>query len=85
MKLTQQQCDKITLGIQAVLGVLVIGLSVKNSAKVQTAQMKKLSKKDARQQSKLQKSEYRLKQKLMKQKYKNRLCRAKKSKGCCIS
>lgn len=81
MKLTQQQCDKITMGIQAALGVLIIGLSVRNSAKVQTAQMKKLAKKDARQQEKLQKCQYKLQQKLMKQKYKNKLRRAKKSKG----
>lgn len=81
MKLTQQQCEKITLAIQAALGVLIIGLSIKDSARVQTAQMKKMAQKDAKQQNKLQKSEYRLKQKLMKQRYRSKIRQAKKSKG----
>lgn len=81
MKLTQQQCEKITLAVQAALGIFILGLSVKDSARVQTAQMKKLAQKDAKQQKKLQKSEYRLKQKLMKQKYRSKIRQVKKSKG----
>ncbi len=81
MKLTHQQCEKITFAIQAVLGVLIIGISAKNSAKVQTAQMKKLAAKDARRANKLQKSEYQLRQKLLRQKYTAKIRQAKKAKG----
>lgn len=85
MKLTKKQLDQLTMGIQAVLGILVIGLSVRNSAKIQTAQMKKLARQDARQQSKLQKSQYKLQKKLLKEKFKQKLQRAKKVRGGNIS
>ena len=77
MKLSQNQQEKITLAIQAVLGVLVIGLSVRNSVKVQTAQMKKLAKQDAKQIKKINKTESKMKNKLLKQQYKAKLRRAK--------
>lgn len=72
MKLTNQQLDQITLGIQAALGILIIGLSVKNSAQIQTAQMKKHAKKAAKADLKLIQEEYKEKRKLMKKNYQNR-------------
>ncbi|MGN0355340.1 MAG: hypothetical protein ACI4EI_09745 [Muricoprocola sp.] len=72
MKLTNQQLDQITMGIQAALGILIIGLSVKNSAQIQTAQMKKQAKKAAKADVRLIQAEYKEKQKLLKKKYKNR-------------
>ncbi|EET58150.1 hypothetical protein BRYFOR_09899 [Marvinbryantia formatexigens DSM 14469] len=88
--LNQEQREKLTLAIQAAVGILVIGLSIRNSARIQTAEMKKLAKKDAAQQArlqkneyamkqKLQKNEYSMKQKLQKQKYRAKLQRARKS------
>lgn len=41
MKMTTKQRDQLTVAIQAVLGTLIILLSVKESAKLQTAQDKK--------------------------------------------
>lgn len=79
MNLSRNQQEKLTLAIQAAIGVLVIGLSVRNSAKVQTAEMKKLARKDAKQLARLQKNEYHMKNRLMKQKYRTKLQRAKLS------
>lgn len=79
MNLNQEQQEKLTLAIQAAIGVLVIGLSVRNSAQIQTAEMKKLAKKDVKHQARLQKNEYAMKNKLLKQKYQAKLQRAKKS------
>ena len=69
MNLTQDQQEKLTLAIQAAIGVLVIGLSVRNTARIQTAEMKKLARKDTKQQARMQKNEYAMKNKLLKQKY----------------
>ncbi len=79
MNLNQEQQEKLTLAIQAAVGVLVIGLSIRNSARIQTSEMKRLAKKDAKQQARLQKNEYSMKNKLMKQKYRAKLRRAKRS------
>lgn len=79
MKLSQEQQEKLTLAIQAALGVLVIGLSVRNTAKAQTSQAKKFARKNARQAAKLNRTEYRLRTKLLKQKYRTKLRQAKMS------
>ena len=79
MNLTQDQQEKLTLAIQAAIGVLVIGLSVRNTARIQTAEMKKLARKDTKQQARMQKNEYAMKNKLLKQKYRAKLRRARNS------
>lgn len=70
MNLTPTQRDKITTVIQAALGVVIIGLSVRESAKLQTAQMKKLAKQDAKRRNKMQNAQFKLDKKLLKEKYK---------------
>lgn len=79
MNLTQDQQEKLTLAIQAAIGVLVIGLSVRNTARIQTAEMKKLARKDTKQQARMQKNEYAMKNKLLKQKYRAKLRRTRNS------
>lgn len=79
MKFTQEQLEKLTLAIQAALGILIIGLSVRSSVKTQSAHAKKLAKKNARQEAKLNKAEYKMKTRLMKQKYRTKLQQAKMS------
>lgn len=73
MKLKKEEEEKLVLVIQAVLGLLVIGLSVKNSAKLQSSQMKKVMAKNAKQLGKLQKTEYRLQKKVLKEKYRKKI------------
>ena len=41
MNLTKDQKEKLVMAVQAVLGALFIGLSIKNSAKTQSDQMKR--------------------------------------------
>lgn len=84
MKITQQQSDKLALAIQAVLGVAIIGMSVRNSVRMQTAQMKRMTNKDAKLLSKLQRQKYRQsaalsrqRAKLEKQRYLTQLKRLK--------
>lgn len=77
MKLTPAQREKVISAIQAVLGVVIIGLSVKESAKLQTAQAKKLAKQDARRQNKLQNMKFKQDKKLLQQKYQTKLKKAK--------
>ncbi len=79
MKISANQQEKLTRAIQAALGVAVIALSVRNSAKVQTASAKKLAKKQAKQIAKVHRTEYRLKNKLLKQKYRTKMRAAKMS------
>ncbi len=85
MNLSREQQEKLTLIIQAVLGFLVIALSVRSSAKMQTAQAKKLAKKEAKNTTKLNKAEYKMKKKLLKetyrQKYQNIKTSARKNRG----
>lgn len=77
MNLSKDQQEKLTLIIQAVLGVLVIMLSVRSSSKMQTAQAKKIAKKDAKHTAKLNKAEYKMKNKLLRETYKQKLHNAK--------
>ena len=77
MKLTPAQQEKITTAIQAVLGVVIIGLSVRERAKLQTAQARKLAKQDARRQNKLQNVKFKQDKKLLQQKYRTKLTKAK--------
>lgn len=77
MKLTPTQQEKITSAIQAVLGVVIIGLSVRESAKLQTAQAEKLAKQDARRQNKLQNMKFKQDKKLLQQKYQTKIKKAK--------
>lgn len=79
MKLTNDQRDKLTTAIQAVLGVVILGLSVKESAKVQTEQMKKLAKKDAKRQNKMQNTQFKLDKKLLKEKYHTKIQKTKQA------
>lgn len=80
MNLSREQQEKLTLIIQAALGVLVIALTVRSSAKVQTAQAKKLAKKDAKHTAKLNKAEYKMKSKLLKETYRQKINRVKKNR-----
>lgn len=80
MKLTTDQRDKITTAIQAVLGVIILGLSVKESTKLQTAQMKKLAKQDAKRQNKMQNAKFKQDKKLLKVKYKAKAQKMKQRK-----
>lgn len=80
MKLSRSAQEKITVGIQASLAIVIIGLSVINSAKVESAAMKKAAKKNAKELAKMQAKEYKLQTKLMKEKYKSRLKAARKIK-----
>lgn len=73
MKLSKEQEEKLVMGIQAVLGITIIGLSVKNSAKVQTKAMKKLLKKDVRRSDKLHRLQFKQEKRLLKRKYKDKL------------
>ena len=79
MKLTQKQQEKVTLGIQAALGTLIIGLSVLNSAKTQSAQMKKAAKKQAKEETRYRKKEFKQRTRLMRECYKNRIRFARKT------
>ncbi|WP_394926068.1 hypothetical protein [uncultured Robinsoniella sp.] len=72
MKLNEEMEEKLVLIIQAVLGVLIIALSVRNSAKMQSDKMKKVLDADAKQIGRLHKKEYKLQKKLMSRKYKNK-------------
>lgn len=72
MKLNEEMEEKLVLIIQAVLGVLIIVLSVRNSAKMQSDKMKKVLDADAKQIGRLHKKEYKLQKKLMSRKYKNK-------------
>lgn len=77
MKLSKEAQEKLTLGIQASLTIVIIGLSVINSARVESAAMKKAAKKEAKALAKLQTKEYKLQTKLMKEKYKGKIKAAK--------
>lgn len=70
MKLNEEMEEKLVLVIQAVLGVLIIALSVRNSARMQSDKMKKVLDADAKQIGRLHKKEYKLQKKLMSRKYK---------------
>ena len=72
MKLNEEMEEKLVLIIQAVLGVLINALSVRNSAKMQSDKMKKVLDADAKQIGRLHKKEYKLQKKLMSRKYKNK-------------
>lgn len=72
MKLNEEMEEKLVLVIQAVLGVLIIALSVRNSARMQSDKMKKVLDVDAKQIGRLHKKEYKLQKKLMSRKYKNK-------------
>lgn len=72
MKLTKEMEEKTVLGIQAVLGILVILMSVRNAARVQTKQMQKVMDKDAKRLGKLHKAQYRIKKKTLEQKYRRK-------------
>lgn len=72
MKLNEEMEEKLVLVIQAVLGVLIIALSVRNSARMQSDKMKKVLDADAKQIGRLHKKEYKLQKKLMSRKYKNK-------------
>lgn len=72
MKLNEEMKEKLVLVIQAVLGVLIIALSVRNSARMQSDKMKKVLDADAKQIGRLHKKEYKLQKKLMSRKYKNK-------------
>ena len=72
MNLTKDQKEKLVMAIQAVLGAVFIGLSLKNSAKPQTGQMKKVMAKNAKQAGKLYKLEYKLQKRELKRKYKHK-------------
>ncbi|MDO4343626.1 MAG: hypothetical protein Q4C50_02365 [Eubacteriales bacterium] len=80
MNLSKQQQEKLTLAIQAVLGVVIIGLSARSTIRLQTSQTKRQAKKEAREISKLRRSEYRLKNKLMKQRYRSKLQKERRAK-----
>ena len=81
MKLNEEMEEKLVLIIQAVLGVLIIALSVRNSAKMQSDKMKKVLDTDAKQIGRLHKKEYKLQKKLMSRKYKNKLKSLKTKQG----
>ncbi|KLU70339.1 MAG: hypothetical protein RHS_3843 [Robinsoniella sp. RHS] len=72
MKLNEEMEEKLVLVIQAVLGVLIIALSVRNSTRMQSDKMKKVLDADAKQIGRLHKKEYKLQKKLMSRKYKNK-------------
>ena len=57
MKLNEEMEEKLVLVIQAVLGVLIIALSVRNSARMQSDKMKKVLDADAKQIGRLHKKE----------------------------
>lgn len=71
MSLTKDQKEKLVMAVQAVLGALFIGLSIKNSAKTQSDQMKKVLAKNAKQAGKLYKLEYKLQKRELKRKYRH--------------
>lgn len=80
MELTQKQREQLTLAIQGTLGIAIIALSVKNAAKTESAQARKLSRKNAKAIGKLQKQEYKMKTRLLKRKYSDKLARLKQKK-----
>ena len=73
MKLTKEMEEKLIMIIQAVIGIVIIGLSIKNSAKQQTGEMKKVLAKNAKQIGRMNKMEYKFQKKMMKQKYQKQL------------
>lgn len=77
MNLSKENEEKVVLAIQAVLGIVIIILSVMNSAKTQSAQLKKVLDKDARNLGKLHKKEYLLQKKLTTKKYKAKIKKLK--------
>ena len=78
MKLSKKNQELLTSGIQASLAVVILGLSVYNSAQLQSSAMKKAAKKNAKSLAKMQAKEYKYKTKLMKAKYKKKMNAAKK-------
>lgn len=78
MNLTKKQEEKLVMGIQAGVGILIIALAVRNSAQIHGKAMKTVLNKEAKRTGKLKALEYRQQKKLLKRKYKKKLDRAKK-------
>lgn len=69
MKISREQEEKLVMIIQALIGVMVLVFSIKNSTKTQSAQMKKTMAKNAKRIGKLNKMEYKMQKKAIKQQY----------------
>lgn len=80
MKLSKEQEERLVLGIQAALGILILGLSVRNSARIKTKEMEKIIARRVKQDSRLAKQEYRWKKKLLSAQYKQKIARESKGK-----
>lgn len=79
MNLSKEQEERLVLGIQAALGILVLALSVRNSAKIKTKEMEKIIARRVKQDGKLAKQEYKWKKKLLAEQYKQKIARESKN------
>lgn len=73
MKIKKEDEEKLTLAIQGVIGILIIGLSIKNSVKTQSNQMRKTMAKNAKQMGKLHRLEYRLQKRALTESYSKKM------------
>lgn len=73
MKLTKEQKEKMVLAVQGILGVLILALSVKNSARVRTKEMEHVMKRNAKREERLARKAYRYREKLLKKQYQQKL------------
>ncbi|HIQ94950.1 MAG TPA: hypothetical protein IAB26_00115 [Candidatus Limivivens merdigallinarum] len=75
MNLTDEQREKLIWAIQGILGVMILALSVKNSAKVRTKEMERIMKNNAKREERLAKKNYHYKEKLLKKQYQQKLAK----------
>lgn len=75
MNLSKEQEERLVLAIQGGLGILILLLSVRNSAKVKSKEMEKIIKQNIKQAAKLSKEEYKWEQKLLKHQYRQKLAK----------
>lgn len=77
INLTKEMEEKLILGIQVVLGILFILLSLRNGSRMESAQMKKVLEKDAKRAGKLHKKESGMQKKVMKRQYRIKMKKLK--------
>lgn len=75
MNLTEEQREKVILALQGILGILILALSVKNSAAVRTKEMERAMKRNARREERLARKGYRYREKLLKKQYQRKLAK----------
>lgn len=78
MDLSKEQREKVTIGVQALIILLALVLTVKEDAKGRSAHLKKMLEKEAKRTGKLEKQKYKIEKAGLTKKYKDLMKAQKK-------